>query len=404
MVQNMLQIISRGPVNNEALTPVMLTPTTLKNLTDLFESDHCLKQVQAVENGEEFVAPQPPPSQEKKRKNPLKLESTQFGGGTVLIRTPTDSEQMTILDPAPAPAPRSQILAMKTRSSSRTRTPTAVVQPQMVARKQATVKRTPPKSRPGVKAVQDDSDLSPDEVERLRIRRERNKQAAARCRKRRMDTISTLEDEVRQLENKRHIHEDEIANLREEKMQLEYILSQHQAECKLFNQMSNFDDHDASSAVVPASATTMSLPMAVKSEPVVVQAIEQMYHVMEPNLSSAAVATGAPRSSTGGLKPKRPLTLTISQSDINFAAAKTFNTSVEGVTIETPSNGLITSLGFENLLTSTGLTPTTNIITPISFTSSAASSNSCSSQQRTSELSLTDLNTPSNENISLVSL
>merc|ERR1712150_316169 len=189
----------------------------------------------------------------------------------------------------------------------------------------------------------------------------------------------------RQLENKRHIHEDEIANLREEKMQLEYILSQHQAECKLFNQMSNFDDHDASSAAV-VPATTMSLPMAVKSEPVVVQAIEQMYHVMEPNLSSAAVVTGAPRSSTGGLKPKRPLTLTISQSD--FAAAKTFNTSVEGVTIETPSNGLITSLGFENLLTSTGLTPTTNIITPISFTSSsAASSNSCSSQQRTSELS-----------------
>ena len=124
MVQNTLQIISRGPVNNEALTPVMLTPTTLKNLTDLFESDHCLKQVQAVENGEEFVAPQPPPSQEKKRKNPLKLDSTPFVGGTVLIRTPTDSEQMTILDPVPASSASmkpalSQILAMKTRSSSR---------------------------------------------------------------------------------------------------------------------------------------------------------------------------------------------------------------------------------------------------------------------------------------------
>merc|ERR1712241_852507 len=392
MVQNTLQIISRGPVINEASTPVTLTPTTLKNLTELFESDHCLKQVQAVENGEEFVAPQPP--QEKKKKNPLRLESTPFVGGTVIIRTPTDSEQMTILDPVPAssapmkPAPN-QILAMKTRSSSRIRTPTAVVQPQMVARKQATVKRTPPKSRPGVKAVQDDSDLSPEEVDRLRIRRERNKQAAARCRKRRMDTISTLEDEVRQLESKKRIHEDEIANLREEKMQLEYILSQHQAECKLFNQMSSFDY--ASS--VPAT----SLPMAVKSEPVVVQAIEQLY-VMESNLSSAA-----PKSSTGGLKPKRPLTLTISQPDI---AAKT--TSVEGITIETPSNGLVTSLGFENLLTSTGLTPTTNIITPISFSTSSvtsSSNNSCSSQQRSSELStLTDLNTPCNENVSLVSL
>merc|ERR1712119_51723 len=107
--------------------------------------------------------------------------------------------------------------------------------------------------------------------------------------------------------------------------------------------------------------------------------------VMEPNLSSAA----APRSSMGGLKPKRPLTLTISQPDI---AAKT--TSVEGITIETPSNGLVTSLGFENLLTSTGLTPTTNIITPISFSTSSvtsSSNNSCSSQQRSSELStLTD--------------
>merc|ERR1712077_93180 len=394
MVQNTLQIISRGPGINEASTPVTLTPTTLKNLTELFESDHCLKQVQAVENGEEFVAPQPPAPQEKKKKNPLKLESTPFVGGTVIIRTPTDSEQMTILDPVPAssapmkPAP-SQILAMKTRSSSRIRTPTAVVQPQMVARKQATVKRTPPKSRPGVKAVQDDSDLSPEEVERLRIRRERNKQAAARCRKRRMDTISTLEDEVRQLEDKKRIHEDEIANLREEKMQLEYILSQHQAECKLFNQMSNFEND---------SSVPMSLPMAVKSEPVVVQAIETFE--LNPNLSTTVVA---PRSSTGGLKPKRPLTLTISQSD-----AKNTLSGVEGVTIETPSNGLITSLGFENLLTSTGLTPTTNIITPISFSTSSvtsSSNNSCSSQQRSSELStLTDLNTPCNENVSLVSL
>merc|ERR1712203_360332 len=182
------------------------------------------------------------------------------------------------------------------------------------------------------------------------------------------------EDEVRQLENKKRIHEDEIANLREEKMQLEYILSQHQAECKLFNQMSNFEND---------SSVPMSLPMAVKSEPVVVQAIETFE--LNPNLSTAVVA---PRSSTGGLKPKRPLTLTISQSD-----AKNTLSGVEGVTIETPSNGL---------------TPTTNIITPISFSTSSvtsSSNNSCSSQQRSSELStLTDLNTPSNENVSLVSL
>merc|ERR1711902_437316 len=376
MVQNMLQVISRPGSVNEASAPDMLT---LKNLTELFESDHCLKQVQAVENGEEFVAPQPPAPQEKRKKNPLKLESTPFVGGTVIIRTPTDSEQMTILDPAPVqtnkPAPTNQILAMKTRSSSRIRTPTAVVQPQQIvvaARKQATVKRTPQKCRPGVKANHDESDLSPEEVERLRIRRERNKAAAARCRKRRMDTISTLEEEVQQHEDKKRILEETIAELRAEKMQLEYILSQHQAECK-FNSMPNV-------------ATTTSLPIAVKSEPVLVESIEFVgsmdSFVQEPNLGRLQ-----------GLKPKRPLTLTIAQPPTT--------SSVEGVMIETPSN-VVTSLGFENLLTSTGLTPTTNIITPISFTSSSAPS--CSSQQRTCELSLTDLNTPSNETMSLVSL
>ena len=81
-------------------------------------------------------------------------------------------------------------------------------------RKQATVKRTPQKCRPGVKANHDESDLSPDEVERLRIRRERNKAAAARCRKRRMDTISTLEEEVQQHEDKKRILEETIAELR----------------------------------------------------------------------------------------------------------------------------------------------------------------------------------------------
>merc|ERR1712224_63401 len=104
------------------------------------------------------------------------------------------------------------------------------------------------------------SDLSPEEVERLRIRRERNKAAAARCRKRRMDTISTLEEEVQQHEDKKRILEETIAELRAEKMQLEYILSQHQAECK-FNSMPNV-------------ATTTSLPIAVKSEPVLVESIE----------------------------------------------------------------------------------------------------------------------------------
>merc|ERR1719510_1411295 len=353
--------------DTEASTPE-LTPTTLKTITQLFDSDDCLNKIQTIENGNEFVAP--PPPQEKKKKNFIKLESTSFQGGIVLVRTPTKSEQLTILDPPNTvkDISNSTMSAMKTRSSSRIRA-TAIVQPQpqLMARKQATIKRTPLKSRPGVKNTKNESDLSPEEAERLHIRRERNKAAAARCRKRRMDQISTLEEEVEQHEEKKRILEQTIADLKNEKMELEYILNQHQNECK-FNM---------------PTVNTPALPLAVKSEPVLVEAIDQMYTTVEQIMNRSQ-----------GLKPKRPLTLTISQPEMNK------NTSVEGVVIETPSN-IITSLGFENLLTSTGLTPTSNIITPISFSVAP----SCSSQQRTSELaSLTDLNTPSSENLSLVSL
>ena len=44
--------------------------------------------------------------------------------------------------------------------------------------------------KPAIKA---EEELSPEEEERLRIRRERNKQAAARCRKRRVDQTMTLQ-------------------------------------------------------------------------------------------------------------------------------------------------------------------------------------------------------------------
>merc|ERR1711953_1610567 len=101
-----------------------------------------------------------------------------------------------------------------------------IVQPlTKTMRRQANVKRTPlAKNRPGVKSRHDESDLSPQEVERLRVRRERSKAAAARCRKRRMDQISTLSEEVGRHEKKKRGLEEEIAQLKAAKEHLEYIL------------------------------------------------------------------------------------------------------------------------------------------------------------------------------------
>merc|ERR1712095_113491 len=139
----------------------------------------------------------------------FKLDTGNWTGGTTTVVTPTQTENLTILEDKPR-------RAMLTRSSSRTRsTPAAaaavsasaavIVQPlTKTMRRQANVKRTPlAKNRPGVKSRHDESDLSPQEVERLRVRRERNKAAAARCRKRRMDQISTLSEEVGRHEKKK---------------------------------------------------------------------------------------------------------------------------------------------------------------------------------------------------------
>jgi len=386
MVQNTqnVSLTSLVGVSDTASTTSVLTPTTTKLLTELFESENCINKLERIEN-EGFVVPLPPaaaptvaPSNKEtsgNRKSFIKLDSSSWQGCTTTVVTPTKSEQLTILDVP------SSLTNMKTRSSNRVNRPILTVQPQPKCeetrpKKQANVRRTP-KSRPGVKASTNESELSPEEAQRLVVRRERNKAAAARCRKRRMDQISYLSDEVQVHEEKKLALENTIAQLKAQKEELEYILSQHQSECQL---------------VVPG-LRQQPLPIAVKSEPVLVETIEMnaldqvyMYKPQEINTNRA-----------GGLKAKRPLSLNIESAQIEAKASAT----LEGVLIDTPSN-IVSNLGFDTLMTSTGLTPTSNIVTPVSFNIIGPSVPSCSSQQRSSEM--VELNTPATENFSLVSL
>jgi len=385
MVQNTqnVSLTSLVGVSDTASTTSVLTPTTTKILTELFESENCINKLETIEN-EGFVVPLPPaaaptvaPSNKEtsgNRRSFIKLDSSSWQGCTTTVVTPTKSEQLTILDVP------SSLTNMKTRSSNRVNRPILTVQPQPKCeetrpKKQANVRRTP-KSRPGVKASTNESELSPEEAQRLVVRRERNKAAAARCRKRRMDQISYLSDEVQVHEEKKLALENTIAQLKAQKEELEYILSQHQSECQL---------------VVPG-LRQQPLPIAVKSEPVLVETIEmnpldQVYMLDKPQETNRA----------GGPKAKRPLSLNIESAQIEARASAT----LEGVLIDTPSN-IISNLGFDTLMTSTGLTPTSNIVTPVSFNIIGPSVPSCSSQQRSSEM--VELNTPASENFSLVSL
>merc|ERR1712086_879216 len=327
------------------------------------------------------------------RKSFIKLDSSSWQGGTTTVVTPTKSEQLTILDvPASLTAMNTRSLA---RSNSRINRPVLVVQSQQQEtnpKKQANVRRTP-KSRPGVKASKYEQELSPDEAQKLDVRRERNKAAAARCRKRRMDQIGYLSEEVHGHEEKKQALENTIATLKAQKEELEFILAQHQSECQLGLQQQQQHQHQH------------SLPIAVKSEPVLVETIEmagpmanQFYILDKPHQEIMTGCGG--RAIGGGLKSKRPLSLNIESAQIE---AKNPSNQVGGIVIDTPSN-VLQNLEFDTLMTSTGLTPTTNGLTPISFNlfTPGGSAPSCSSQQRSSEM--IELNPPATENVSLVSL
>merc|ERR1712168_1134848 len=183
--------------------------------------------------------------------------------------------------------------------------------------------------------------MDPEEDAKRKMRRNRNRLAAAKCRQKRLDQIVDLQVEVSKWEMKNRSLEEEVAALREEKEELQYILAAHRNTCTL--QVKVEEEEESQSPVFP----------------------EQM-----------------------PAKPQRPVSLSLTPVTVK---------NIEGVSIDTPSNGI---LSFNTLLEGrTGLTPT-NILTPTSPWASVKASSSlntpnCSAQQRS--LTVTDLLSPSTQ-------
>ncbi|XP_007555138.1 fos-related antigen 1a [Poecilia formosa] len=110
---------------------------------------------------------------------------------------------------------------------------------------------TPPSTR-----RRNDEQLSLEELERRRIRRERNKMAAAKCRNRRRELTDSLQNETDQLEGEKSRLQKEIAELQKEKEKLELVLEAHRPICKI-------DDSDSDSDPTPS----LSSFGAIKLEP-----------------------------------------------------------------------------------------------------------------------------------------
>ncbi|KAF7651564.1 hypothetical protein LDENG_00109200 [Lucifuga dentata] len=87
--------------------------------------------------------------------------------------------------------------------------------------------------------------LSPEELARRKIRRERNKLAAAKCRNRRRELTDSLQNETDQLEDVKSSLLKEIADLQKEKEKLELVLEAHRPICKIEDSDSDSDPNTA---------------------------------------------------------------------------------------------------------------------------------------------------------------
>lgn len=248
----------------------------------------------------------------------------------------------------------------------------------------------------GGRRPKNSANLSPEEEEKRRVRRERNKLAAARCRKRRVDQTNDLLEKVLVLENEKNKLQSDIQDLQAEKEDLECLLQSHRTQCKI-QIGSSMGKMELKSKIEFKEPPHMPLIGKIK-----VEVDDATYddtpsptkHLMSAaNPVIGAVTNPTMNSSISGAS--RPMTRP-SSLNVPFAALPSQSIGIHkniadmaGVQITTPSN--VVAFNFDSLMSGgTGLTPVG--LTPVA---------TCSSHSK----SPLDLATPTSESSkSLVSL
>merc|ERR1712213_167420 len=501
-------------------SPSFLTPTTLKNITQILESEECMKGIRTFEetgNADKAIAAIEAKEKPKTTKTTssyniktrsgntyFSLDSKSWQGGITTIATPTDqgvtlaekiqeenidNEEGNSDEENNSEIVNGSILpesVVQTNIRQQKNRPT--VQRTMITRSLSNMsnssgknsskpyypgedksfmmgRKTSAKGRKNNRRMTPEEEaMSAEERERLRLRRQRNKEAAARCRKRRVDQTNDLQGQVDHWLAKKRLMEEEIGALRQQKEELEFMLSQHcqSGLCAMGGKRKRTMVVPAQTIVVrrPITASNRNLiqqqqarhqmnvfshprqitiqqtqnpVVAIKSEPsVLVEPVNQPYILPEqiqiptvkeePNL--VVVSTAAVTDNTQHQPLRRPASLGLTKVTVVQQPQETQQQnnklSEHGISIDTPSS-IIPSLNFDTF-TSTGLTPTATPVSGFSFpvTSSISTPGSlntpmtntastlgsrCSTQQRSSEGgigSVADINSP--EGISLVSL
>lgn len=252
----------------------------------------------------------------------------------------------------------------------------------------------------GGRRPKNSSNLSPEEEEKRRVRRERNKLAAARCRKRRVDQTNELLDKVNALEHEKTRLEKDIQELQTQKDDIQFILEAHKNQCKL--DTGNFTKFFEIKPKLQFKEPQSHLPLIDKIKVEVddefkVDAYDERDSSQPPAkrillstanpIIGAAITNHSMMNQSMAGKPNRPSSLNVPyQMPPSQVIHATKNiTDMAGIQITTPSNGV--AFNFESLMDGgTGLTP---VAMP-----------TCSTQNK----SPLDLVTPTSEPSKLVSL
>ncbi|XP_015440196.1 PREDICTED: transcription factor kayak isoform X1 [Dufourea novaeangliae] len=232
--------------------------------------------------------------------------------------------------------------------------------------------------------------MSPEEEERRQIRRERNKMAAARCRKRRMDHTNALLEETEGLEQKKQCLQEEIHQLQQAKDELEFILQAHRAVCRI----RSASPPDVKPVIKPSAGLPAEDQFAENDNSLTKQETAAANANLRPNRPNSLPVgfdnNNRPNSLPIFNEPKeRPDTLPF--KTVETPAFMKPSLDVAGMPITTPTSGI--PFNFESLMEGgTGLTPVSTPMIP-----------SCSTQQR-NNLSAVDLSSPDANPPKLVSL
>ncbi|XP_016087170.1 proto-oncogene c-Fos-like [Sinocyclocheilus grahami] len=119
--------------------------------------------------------------------------------------------------------------------------------------------------------------ISPEEEEKKRVRRERNKMAAAKCRNRRRELTDTLQAETDQLEDEKSIIQNDITNLLKEKERLEFILAAHKPICRIAAETSVSSVSPIPAASAPEIHSVTTSVVSTPNAPVTTSSSSSLY-------------------------------------------------------------------------------------------------------------------------------